>query len=680
MTLVGRLQAEKQIAVLRSHPKATDPRRIEARAKLLALGPEAVDPLLAALRPLETRAALAEILECLLSDATLPSYLKALGSTDAAITATVSGLLARGRSYDPTPLLDLFADPSVPSARLETILSAQMGRIQPRLLVDLIPELSRDARAVTFRLLDRHADANAVLDSVRLVDDPDWWIRLQMARLLARVAHPTGLDALAVLLGDDNRGVRLEAARALGTLGNPRAIPALTKALRDPDLRVQTAAIDALVGIGDTASVPLLVELLENESESTRRGAIEALNELATPDVADALADALHDADWWVRARAADALRRLGDSRGATAAGPAKSASSGAAGAPSTPLRRRRESTGGSGPVAPMSMPPSSSAPGETTVPRETAALPPLAATTPVSGSDRPVVRDYSALDPGDILADRYRVVRHIGGGGFGTVYLTVDTLADDDVILKILSPHLTHDRTMIRRFAQELRVSRRITHPGIIRTHELVDLGGAHAIAMEYFPSRDLARILKADGPIAPARGVPILVQVCEALFAAHESGAIHRDVKPGNILVGEGDRAKVVDFGLAAVGVQAGSRLTRSGLLMGTPEYMAPEQITDGEVDARSDIYSLGVVMYECFSGVAPFAGENPAHVLFRHIEGDATPLHEAAPAVSPALSSLVAAAMARHPADRPATALELAERLRRLEQRGGLREEAA
>jgi HEAT repeat protein len=658
MTLVGRLQAEQQIAALRAHPKASDPRRIEARVKLLALGAEAVEPLVASLQPLETRAAVTEILECLLTDATLPSYMAALGASDPVVTATVSGILARGRNYDPTPLLDLFADPAVPSARLETILSAQMARIQPRLLVDLIPDLSRDARAVTFRLLDRHADANAVLDSVRLTEDADWWIRQQMARLLARVPHPTGVDALVRLLGDENRGVRLDAARSLGERRDRRAIPALVAALRDADLRVQTAAIDALVSLGDEAAVPLLLDLLDEESESARRGAVEALNELATPEAADALARLLDSDDWWLRDRAADALVKLGDPRGAIHR-PGRGATSSAAVAP----------RGAAAPPATFATPQPTSA-----------SLPPLDAAPPPRSAPRPVVRDFTTLDPGELLAERYRVVRTIGGGGFGTVYLVRDLLIDEEIVLKILNPHLTHDRTMMTRFAQELRVTRRISHSGVIRTHELVDLGGGHAIAMEYFASEDLARLLKRCGPVAPERIVGIAAQAAEALAAAHELDIVHRDVKPGNILVGADDVVKLVDFGLATAAGTDRSRLTRSGHFLGTPEYMAPEQITDGTIDARSDIYSLGVVLYEALSGVSPFAGENPAHVLFRHIEGDAPALEDAAPGTPRALAELIQAAMARHPADRPATAVELALRFRRLGERRVAGEEAA
>jgi serine/threonine protein kinase len=178
----------------------------------------------------------------------------------------------------------------------------------------------------------------------------------------------------------------------------------------------------------------------------------------------------------------------------------------------------------------------------------------------------------------------------------------------------------------------------------------------------MEYFPGRDLARVLKSEGALTPARGINLACQVCDALAAAHEKGVIHRDVKPGNVLVGQDDLVKLVDFGLAAVGQQMGSRLTKSGLLIGTPEYMAPEQISGQAVDGRADLYALGVLMYEMFSGTQPFAGENTVAILFQHLEGEVKPLSQVAPQVTPALERVVMSAMARNPDDRPATAVEL------------------
>lgn len=782
MKLVGRLKAENALRTLRSRPGPSDPQWMDARRRLIGLGSAAVPPLLDALAAHDLRAAAREILGELLDDRTLPEFLRVLGSADGAQAGCVVDILGRGRSYEATRLLDVFADPSVPKSRLEAILSAQMGRIHPKVLIGRLPALTKEPRAIVFRLLDRHATADAVLESIRLVDDPDWWIRRQMARLLGRVRHPLGTEALIRLLKDENRGVRLEATRALALIKDPLAIPALSETLRDVDLRVQTGAIDALLAIGDVAAVPHLVQILKDESETARRGAVEVLNEVATVEAIKDLVLALRDADWWVRARAADALGSLGGDKvveavidvlsdgdeavrrcaveilnmvsDARAVEPliralddgdwwvreraidalARTGDPRAFDAladllqrdPSTTLlcvralgelgdpravsifSRLRHAEGEEirrAAIAGLTGLLHRGLSGEERIevqallreagvetvrqavakPREVrlqGALDPTASVSgpPRSSGARPSPRDATDLPEGELLAERYRVLRKIGGGGFGTVYLVEDILIQDELILKVLSPHLTHDETMIQRFIREMRVARRITHPGVIRIHELVDLSGLHGITMEYFPSRDLAQLLKSSGPLSVERGIPIMIRVAEALAAAHERGTIHRDIKPANILVGADDEVKVVDFGLAIVGQSSGSRLTRSGVLIGTPEYMAPEQITEGRVDARGDIYSLGVVMYEAFSGVAPFAGEITANVLFRHIEGDIPTLRQANPAVPEELEAVVMEALARNPGERPASAAELARRLRDVYRTGQAGAEAA
>jgi serine/threonine-protein kinase len=151
----------------------------------------------------------------------------------------------------------------------------------------------------------------------------------------------------------------------------------------------------------------------------------------------------------------------------------------------------------------------------------------------------------------------------------------------------------------------------------------------------------------------------LPILAQACEGLAAAHAEGVIHRDIKPGNLLVGDKDATKILDFGLASTHDFAGSRLTQSGILIGSPEYMAPEQISGESVDARADLYSLGVVMYEVLSGLKPFTAETSVKVLFQHLEGQAEPLGQRVSGLAPGIESLVHAAMARDPKDRPASA---------------------
>jgi len=233
--------------------------------------------------------------------------------------------------------------------------------------------------------------------------------------------------------------------------------------------------------------------------------------------------------------------------------------------------------------------------------------------------------------------------------------------------VLKILSPQLSLDPNMIRRFVQELKLTRRISHPNVIRIYDLIDLNGAHAISMELFAGRDLGAVLREHGPLSPARAMHIAEQTLEGLAAAHSAGILHRDIKPANLLVGDGDILKIVDFGLASMGQSAHSRLTQSGILVGTPEYISPEQITGAEVDARCDLYSLGVVLYEAMSGQQPFSGANAVNVLFQHLEATVPPLSTVAAGIPAAVNDVVMCAMARMVGDRPASAQAMLEMVR-------------
>jgi serine/threonine-protein kinase len=261
----------------------------------------------------------------------------------------------------------------------------------------------------------------------------------------------------------------------------------------------------------------------------------------------------------------------------------------------------------------------------------------------------------------------RFRVIQRIGGGGFGTVYLVEDLVVNEQLVLKILSTQLSLDPNMIRRFVQELKLTRRISHPNVIRIYDLVDLDGAHAISMEHFAGHDLGALLREQGPLSYSRVMHLAEQTLEGLTAAHAAGILHRDIKPANLLVGEGDVLKIVDFGLASMGQSANSRLTQSGILVGTPEYISPEQITGAEIDARCDLYSLGVVLYEAMSGQQPFSGANAVNVLFQHLEATVPPLSSVATGIPAPVNDLVMQAMSRAVAERPASARAMLEMVR-------------
>ncbi|ETX03748.1 MAG: hypothetical protein ETSY2_32680, partial [Candidatus Entotheonella gemina] len=261
------------------------------------------------------------------------------------------------------------------------------------------------------------------------------------------------------------------------------------------------------------------------------------------------------------------------------------------------------------------------------------------------------VTLDISLLEPGMMLADRYRIIRRVGEGGFSTVLLVEDTMVHEDVILKILNPQIAMGDEMIKRFIQELRYARKVTHENIIRIHDIIPLGRSYAISMEYFPSHTLADELQGEKPINIKRGIKIIFDVCRGISVAHQLNIVHRDLKPLNILIDDQSMVKVVDFGVAAVTNHSGTRLTRVGTLLGTPAYVAPEQVRSRAIDARTDIYSLGVVMYEVFTGRPPYTGDDMS-ILFQHVEGNLTPPIDVNANIPPTLDAIIRKAMSVDP----------------------------
>ena len=263
-----------------------------------------------------------------------------------------------------------------------------------------------------------------------------------------------------------------------------------------------------------------------------------------------------------------------------------------------------------------------------------------------------PKIIDATKLKPGDLFAKRYRVIRHVGKGAFGVVVLVEDTVVKDEFILKFLNPHFASDSDMIKRFTQELRYARKITHENIIRIYDLVSHNDSYAISMEYFPSHSLADELKNKQKPSVQRALSILDGICKGMSAAEQVNVVHRDLKPSNILINDKDTVKIVDFGLAAAASCLDSRLTKTGILLGTPTYMAPEQIKSKSIDSKTDIYALGVIMYEMFTGVAPYKGEGTLAVMYQHVEGNAKPPSEINPEIPSTLEAIILKAMTIDP----------------------------
>ncbi len=236
--------------------------------------------------------------------------------------------------------------------------------------------------------------------------------------------------------------------------------------------------------------------------------------------------------------------------------------------------------------------------------------------------------QNIEELEHGDQWMGRYRIVREIGRGAMGRVMLAHDDAVGEQIVLKFMHPELTADGNARERFLRELKYSRKISHPNVIRIHDFLIENGLSAISMEYFESTGLDELIRQDS-LDLERSLKILHQVCGGLWEAHRQKVIHRDIKPSNILVNRQSVAKVVDFGIASATTGHEMTLTRTGMIIGTPAYLSPERARGEEADHRSDIYALGIIAYSMFSGELPYKGE-PMSLLYQHIEGKATPLH--------------------------------------------------
>jgi len=269
---------------------------------------------------------------------------------------------------------------------------------------------------------------------------------------------------------------------------------------------------------------------------------------------------------------------------------------------------------------------------------------------------------DITKLEAGDVIDGRYKFVRQIGKGAFGTVLLVEDQVVDEQLVLKFLNPGVAQDEEMMKRFIHELRYSRKITHRNIIRIYDFVSLGGLYAISMEYFASHPLSSELQEEQPLPFDRALRYGTDIATGMFVAHQAGVIHRDLKPANVLIDKGGLVKVVDFGVAAARASGDTQLTRTGYVIGSPKYMAPEQILGKKVDEKADIYSLGVILYEMLTGFAPYTRGDHMSVMYQHVQGKAKPARELNPDIPHGLSDIVTRCMAVDKSKRFSTMEEL------------------
>jgi beta-lactam-binding protein with PASTA domain len=261
-------------------------------------------------------------------------------------------------------------------------------------------------------------------------------------------------------------------------------------------------------------------------------------------------------------------------------------------------------------------------------------------------------------VDAGTIIDGRYEVVARIGSGGMADVYLARDTLLGRKVAVKLLHHRFAEDQEFVERFRREASSAAGLSHPNVVAVFDRGEWDGTYYIAMEYLPGRSLKAVVREHGPLSPDDAIDIVVQILLAARFAHRRGIIHRDLKPHNVILDEEGRAKVTDFGIARAGA---SDMTLTGSIMGTAQYLSPEQAQGHAVSEASDVYAVGVVLYELLTGSVPFEGDSAVTIALKQVSDEPTPPSERNPAVGPALNAVVMRALAKEPAARFASADE-------------------
>jgi eukaryotic-like serine/threonine-protein kinase len=265
------------------------------------------------------------------------------------------------------------------------------------------------------------------------------------------------------------------------------------------------------------------------------------------------------------------------------------------------------------------------------------------------------------------VLNGRYEIESVLGQGGMAKVFKGTDQVLGRTVAIKVLSPQFTDDAQFVARFRREAQSAAALNHPNIVGVFDTGSQGDVHFIVMEYVEGRTLRDVIRSEGPLLPQRAAEIADSVARALEPAHEAGMVHRDIKPGNIMLTSDGEVKVMDFGIART--STGDTLTQTAAVLGTASYLSPEQAQGQSVDSRSDIYSLGCVLYEMVAGRAPFTGDSPVAIAYKHVRDDPVGPSRINPDVPSDLEAVILKAMAKNPANRYQTAAELRQDLGRL-----------
>ena len=565
----------------------------------------------------------------------------------------------------------LLQDPEieVQNRAVEVLIKAR----DPETIRHLVPVLKDEneyARRAAVEVLNEIGNAGSVKFLLAAIKDSDWWVRSRAGDALGKIGGPKVIDAVLELARDQDEDIRRAAIEILNQTKDERAIVQLIDATRDKDWWVSERAVDALAEIGSAKALPRLMEMLRTAPAKALPVVVRAFGKLGNAEHIGLITTFLGRSEKEIRVEAIGALAKLAseelaDQISAQLQGQASGADQTVALAAQRALTELevRFSSGAQPLVASGT---------RTAVPGNSGSQPPraagargqgatvartlliaekdVAATLQQQAAEATAQRlDIATLQPGDMLEGRYKYIDKIGKGAFGTVLLMEDTVVDERLILKFLNPNVAEDEEVMKRFVHELRYSRKITHQNVIRIYDFLFIQGNYAISMEYFPSHTLGAEIVNEKPVALKRAIGFGIDMCTGMIVAHQVGIVHRDLKPANVLINDEGLLKIVDFGVAAAQSQGDTQLTKTGYVIGSPKYMAPEQILGKKVDERADVYAVGVMMYEMLTGVPPYARGDHMSVMYQHVQGRARPPCEINSALPKELGELITRAMA-------------------------------
>ncbi|MBT8110254.1 MAG: HEAT repeat domain-containing protein [Gammaproteobacteria bacterium] len=579
-------------------------------------------------------------------------------------SAALSALGSRGGKINIDKVADVLTDPDldVQNKAVDVLVKANHPDTV-RYLVNALKDESEYSRRAAVEVLNEIGDVNSVKDLLDAIKDDDWWVRSRAGDALAEIGGPKVVDSVVTLINDKDEDIRRTAIEILNATKDQRAVDHLIKATDDSDWWVRERAVDALSKIGDAKALPKLEAMLGQDSK-TDTVVIRALAKLGSHKHINQILPLLQRPEREIQIEAIKAVAQLTDDANADSIRNllkkfSKSEDSTIINVADKALKdldARYSET-----VLEENVRAEKIASHTKTLLLENDELDELlhaqaaqiaeAAKPKEAEQEAPVgapILDISKLNPGDVIEGRYKYIEKIGKGAFGTVLLMEDEVVDEQLILKFLNPNVSSDEEMMKRFVHELRYSRKITHRNIIRIYDFLNLQGCYAISMEYFPSHTLSGEIPDNKPMDIKKVLKYSRDIAAGMHVAHQAGVIHRDLKPANILVNDEGLLKIVDFGVAAAASSGDTQLTKTGYVIGSPKYMAPEQILGKKVDVTADVYSVGVIIYEMATGIPPYSRGDHMSVMYQHVQGKAKHCQEVNPEISDEFAELIVKAM--------------------------------